>query len=415
MAVVQKSKRLESPFSEFSYKQYDVMLVVASANNGSSPAPDRKGTNMKRVLIALVGVGLVVTLAACGGGSGNNRADTIYILGPEPGSGSVNQAGTIAEKEVAEINADGTYKAEYLSATTGEEQNSLVTNIISKKKNAAGVVFIALDDDAQSGQEALIEAEIPLVTYDKSFDGPKQSAVLNFSGNDLLVGAGMAYWLQTQGMKPGDTLVVLSGSDSAKNDRRMEGFSRFLLGDLQYTDKLTALSVSTTQAWKQPQIDALLAGFECQCESNNDKVSEYLTQNLSDIVSASQDSKRLFVVTMDDDMVFGILDTFDSSSLTTETKKSFEALNVSVVSVGGMQELFDVMTGTDPQAETASTYFDNLATMWYSPMMVSTAINYLMTYLTIEQWPYGVGANEFEQTYVVDGQRASSIQGYAGR
>ena len=74
---------------------------------------------------------------------------TIYVLGPTPDHGWTAQAGVYAEKKVADINAEGKYKAVYMAASTGEEQVDQVQTILANG-DAAGVVFFALEDSAKA-------------------------------------------------------------------------------------------------------------------------------------------------------------------------------------------------------------------------------------------------------------------------
>jgi hypothetical protein len=223
-----------------------------------------------------------------------------------------------------------------------------------------------------------------------------------------MVGAGIAYWLQSKGLEPGDTLVLLTSGDATKDARRIEGFSRFLAGTLDYTDKLTTETVSTTSTWTEQEITTLIEAHTCACEDSPERAKEYVTTSLPSIVtSASSSGGNLYVVSFDDDMTLGVLDSWATLGANSE----LSALKVSLASVGGMQELYDAMTG----GEVVSQYVDEMMSMSYSPRMIVTAIDYMESYLTMEEWPYAVGGNEFEQTFIVDAQSAHSGTGYAGR
>ena len=154
---------------------------------------------------------------------------TIYVLGPTQDHGRTAQAGVNAEQKVPEINAEGMYKAVYMAASSGEEQVDQVQTILANG-DAVGVVFFALEDSAKAGQEALIAANVPFISFDRIIEGPDASAILNASGDNWQCGAGIAYWLQKNGMAPGATLVTLIGDNGTVCSRRQEGFEQFLRG-----------------------------------------------------------------------------------------------------------------------------------------------------------------------------------------
>jgi ribose transport system substrate-binding protein len=339
---------------------------------------------------------------------------TIYVTGPTPDHGWTAQAGTYAAAKVDEINAEGKYKAEYMPASTGEEQVDLTQTIIANG-DAAGVVFFALEDSAAAGQEALIEQGIPFISFDRIIEGPDKSAILNFSGNNWQVGAGIAYWLQQQGMEPGDTFVTLIGDNGTVCSRRQEGFDQFLLGEVSYSDEALGQEFETTQKWTQEEIDALKADYKVVCDWSADKAYQYLEQNLKDIVAAAKaNTGKLYVYSMDDEMTFGFLNLIEGNSIDDATKADLEALEVYVSAIGGMQELYDVMSGASSQSALADQYFDGLISMWFSPKMMTTAIDYMIQYLDGADWPYSVGDGEYEPTWIVGRDNVGEYEGFTG-
>jgi ribose transport system substrate-binding protein len=378
---------------------------------------------------------MVFTFAACGGsgggdassGSGSGSAadastpepagdatgETIYVLGPTPDHGWTAQAGTYASAKVDEINAEGTYKASYMAASSGEEQDDQVQTIIANG-DAAGVVFFALDDSAKSGQEALIGADVPFISFDRIIEGPDKSAILNFSGNNWQCGAGIAYWLQQKGLKPGDTLVTLIGDNGTVCTRRQEGFEQFLRGEIKYSDKHTGADYETTEAWTQEQIDALTADYKNVCDWSADGAYGYLEQKLGDIVStAKAGTGNLYVFSQDDEMTFGFLNLLEGNSVNDATKADLKALNVYVSAIGGMAELYSVIDGTSAQAGIASDYFDGLMSVYFSPQMMNSAIDYLQDYLAGD-WSYAVGDGEYAPVWIVDEGNVSEYEGFTG-
>ena len=338
---------------------------------------------------------------------------TIYVLGPTPDHGWTAQAGTYAEAKVAEITAAGQYKSVYMSASSGEDQVDHVQTIIANG-DAVGVVFFALEDSARAGQEALIAEDIPFISFDRIIEGPDKYAALNFSGNNWQCGAGIAYWLQKNGMAPGDTLVTLIGDNGTVCSRRQEGFEQFLLGELDYEDNADAATYHAETVWTQDEINALTATYKSVCDWSADGAFEYLEQALPDIISAAKaNGGNLYVFSMDDEMTFGFLNLLEGNSLDDAAKADLEALNIYISAIGGMAELYSVMEGTSSQSALADQYFDDMMSVYFSPKMMTSAIQYMLDYLAGD-WSYAVGDGEYEPVWIVNRENVTEYEGFTG-
>jgi ribose transport system substrate-binding protein len=248
-----------------------------------------------------------------------------------------------------------------------------------------------------------------------SAHGPDASAILNFSGNNWDVGAGIAYWLQSKGMKPGDTLVTLIGDNGTVSSRRQEGFEQFLMGDRDYTDSQTKQTASTTQVWTQEEVDALTASYKVVCDWSADKAYGYLEASMGDIINSAQGAGgNLYVFSMDDEMTFGVMNLLEGNTLSAEQKQTIEDMNVYISAIGGMQELYDVIAGTATQSAISQQYFDDIMSMYFSPKMMITAVDYMVEYLSLDSWPYEVGSGEYEPTFIVDATNAATTEGFTG-
>lgn len=366
---------------------------------------------MKRVL-ALVLV-VILGLSVLVGCNGSQNVKTIYILGPTPDHGWTAQAGAYAAQKAEEITAAGKYKAVYMSASTGEEQVDQVQTIIANG-DAAGVVFFALEDSAKAGQEALIAQNIPFISFDRIIEGPDRHAILNASGDNWQCGAGIAYWLQQKGMLPGDTMVTLIGDNGTVCSRRQEGFEQFLRGELSYYDEHTKQTYQTSRVWTQAEIDALCADYKVVCNWSADGAYDYLEQKLGDITAAAKNNGgKLFIYSMDDEMTFGVMRLLEGNSLSDQTKQDLADMEVYISAIGGMQELYDVMSGTASQAAIASTYFDDMMSVYFSPKMMSNVIGYMLDYLD-GNWSYEIGAGKYEVVWIVDKNNVSQYEGFTG-
>lgn len=342
-----------------------------------------------------------------------SAAETIYVLGPTPDHGWTAQAGAYAEQKVEEINAEGKYAAEYIPASSGEEQCDQVGNIIANG-DAAGVVFFALEDSAKAGQEALIGEDIPFISFDRIIEGPDKYAILNASGDNWACGAGIAYWLQQKGMQPGDVLVTLYGDNGTVCSRREEGFREFLKGEREYYDADKDETYTTTQTWTDEELDTALQAYYNVCNWSADGAYEYLEQKISDIAAdAAAAGNKLFIYSMDDEMTFGFMNLLEGNSIDDAVKQQLADMELYISAIGGMAELYAVIDGSAAQAEVAATYFDDLMSMYFSPKMMTNVIGYMEDYLN-GNWEYEVGDGKYEVTWIVDKDNVANFEGFSG-
>ena len=375
---------------------------------------------MKKLLSALLTLVMAVSLAACGGttddgGAAASEGKTIYVMGPTPDHGWTSPAGAYAENRVKEINEEGTYKAQYLPASSGEEQVDQVQTIIANG-DAAGVVMMALDDTAQAGQEALNAEDIPFISFDRIIEATEKYAILNYSGDNWAVGAGIAYWLLENGMEAGDTLVTLWGDNGTVCTRRQEGFETYLTGEREYFDKHTGETHKIENPWTADEVKALTSKYSTVVDPNwsADGAYSYLEAQIDAIVNdATNGSGKLFVFSQDDEMTFGLMNLLEGNAVSEDTKAKLEALDTYVSAIGGMAELYAVIDGSSAQAGVAQTYFDGLMSMNFNPNMMINAINFMVSYLDGD-WDFEKGSGTYSETWVVDKDNVSEYEGFAG-
>ena len=388
---------------------------------------------MKKFAALALALAMSLSLVACGGGNssqpsnstpsgsnpaasapapaGNDGKNTLYVLGPTPDHGWTAQAGAYAQAKCDEITKAGQYKAVYMPASSGEEQVDQCNTIIANG-DAVEVVMMALDDSAQAGQEALYAEGIPFISFDRIIEATEKYAILNASGDNWQCGAGIAYWLQKNGMQPGDTVVVLYGDNGTVCSRRQEGFEQFLRGEIEYQDKQTG-NYKTTETWTQDQLDAVFNGYTVVCNWSADGAYEYIAQKFDEIVAAAKaNGNKLYIYSMDDEMTFGVLNYLEAGA-SPATLADLEAMDVYISAIGGMQELYDVMAGSDDQSDLAKQYFDDMMSMYFSPKMMQDVIDTGMKYLAGD-WSYEVGSGEYQPTWIVDANNVSQFEGFQG-
>ncbi|MDR2908841.1 MAG: substrate-binding domain-containing protein [Oscillospiraceae bacterium] len=391
-----------------------LLVLIAAFAGCSSPAATQSSAAAPAAPAASSGPPAATTSEPVSEPAGEASGDTIYVLGPTPDHGWTAQAGAYADAKVAEINSAGEWKAVYMSASTGEEQVDQVHTILANG-NAAGVVFFALEDSAKAGQEALIGADVPFISFDRIIEGPDKSSILNASGDNWQCGAGIAYWLTQKGMAPGATLVTLIGDNGTVCTRRQEGFEQFLLGEIDYADQHTGESYHIETPWTQEEIDALTADYKTVCNWSADGAYGYLEQQMAGIVAkAKGNDGNLYVFSMDDEMTFGMLNLIEANALDDATKADLEALNVYVSAIGGMAELYAVMDGSGSQAPTAAQYFDDLMSVYFSPKMMENVIGYMLDYLNGANWTYAIGEGKYEPVWIVDAANVGEYEGFTG-
>ncbi len=374
---------------------------------------------MKKIVALLLTVAMLFSLVACSQtdstdatGSSSEKS-TLYVLGPTPDHGWTAQAGTYAQAKCDEITAAGTYKAVYMSASSGEEQVDQCNTIIANG-DAALVVMMALDDSAQAGQEALYSEGIPFISFDRIIEATEKYAALNASGDNWQCGAGIAYWLQQNGMQPGDTVVVLYGDNGTVCSRRQEGFEQFLRGEIKYSDAALGQEFETTTVWAQSDIDAIFNGYTVVCDWSADGAYGYIEQKLDEIVDkANNGSGRLFIYSMDDEMTFGVMNYLEAGC-SAATLEKLEGLDCYISAIGGMQELYDVLAGTDEKSAIATQYFDDMMSMYFSPKMMQDVIDKGLEYLDGTNWNYEVGSGEYQPTWIVNRNNVNDYEGFQG-
>ena len=381
---------------------------------------------MKKFLALLLSIAMVATLVACSApkttetaetaapATEATKASTIYVLGPTPDHGWTAQAGTYAQQKCEEITKAGKYKAIFQPATNGEQQVDQVNTIIANG-DAVGVMFFALDDTAKAGQEALIANNIPFISFDRIIEGPDKYAILNASGDNWQCGAGIAYWLQKNGMEPGATLVTLYGDNGTVCGRREEGFRQFLKGEIKYHDDNEKKDYETTKVWTDEEIDKLMADYKTVCNWSADGAYQYLEQKMEEIAdTAKKNNGKLYIYSMDDEMTFGVLNLLEGNTLSDATKKTIEELEVYISAIGGMQELYDVMSGKSAQAPIAKQYFNDMMSVYFSPKMVKNVIDYMVKFADNDNWTFKVGEGKYEPVWIVDANNVNNFEGFTG-
>ena len=380
----------------------------------------------KKLLSIALCAALVASLAVgCGkeepAAEGEAAGGTVYVMTPAPDHGFTGQVGTYAEEMVAEINAAGKYNAYLYTASDGSTQNDQVDEILANG-DAAGVVFFAQDDSAAAGEQALTDAGIPWLSFDRIIESTQADSILAYSGNNWYVGAACAYYCVLNGLTPESTLVQFTGDTSSASKYRTEGFQNFLLGEQDYYDAENDVTHNIAEvagaAWTQEQVDQLFNGnayFEYECGWSNDNAKQFIESDLSSWIESAQASGSMYVFSQDDEMSMAFLEIMDGNTFSDDIKADLESLNVCMTAVGGMEEFYKVLRGEDETlSPIADQYFDSLMSAYFNPIMIQSAIQYMLDYLD-GNWEFKNGDTAYEDTFIVDATNAGNYEGFLGR
>ena len=149
------------------------------------------------------------------------------------------------------------------------------------------------------------------------------------------------------------------------------------------------------------------------CNWSADGAYGYIEQRFDEIVAeAKANGGKLFIYSMDDEMTFGVLNYLEAGA-SEATLADLEAMEVYISAIGGMQELYDVMAGSDDQSALAQKYFDDIMSMYFSPKMMQDVIETGLKYLEGD-WAYEVGSGEYQPTWIVDPANVSEYEGFQG-
>ena len=167
----------------------------------------------------------------------------------------------------------------------------------------------------------------------------------------------------------------------------------------------------------QDQVDAVMNGYSVVVEPNwsADGASEYLNQKFTEIIdTAVANTGKLFIYSMDDEMTFGVLNTLDTQITGTPYEAKAEGLEMYCSAIGGMQELYDVMSGKDAtRAAVCEKYFDDIMSMYFSPKMMSDVIDKGLEFLG-GNWPYKQGDGFYTPVFMVTKDTAGITEGFTG-
>lgn len=308
----------------------------------------------------------------------------IYVLGPPIGSGWNGQIGRFASERVKEINKSDDYFAIYLEVATMSYILDYVSKEINDNKEKIGGFVLAPGDlDFDPIYHKLYAMNIPYAIYnDKSESVNKRHAMVNIIEDDKQCGAAAAYWMTLRGLTVNTTFAVVYNQDDNRSNAMIDGFKKYLLGEIDYIDVRYKEVYHIQNPWSQAHVDRLFTKFSGNTRSSFDAANRYASSHMNTFGnSASRYSGQIFIFSTSDDYSLGFMHGLRKYPHNPETAEVFDNCYFGIASVGGMQEYIDNINMIKKPLVDLTSRIDDLMTVYSSPNNVNYAIDYLILQL----------------------------------
>ena len=145
----------------------------------------------KKIIAGMMTAAMVMGGSVYAGAAENTTH--IYVLTASEDHGWTGAVATFAKEKVAEVNEEGTYTAEVITAASAADQITQIEDILAGKTDNIAIVVQPLDDTVQSAIQQIVDAEVPYVAFDRIIDSVAASAVSNVKGDNSGIGAGAVF------------------------------------------------------------------------------------------------------------------------------------------------------------------------------------------------------------------------------
>ncbi len=378
----------------------------------------------KKLLAGLLASVMTISLAACGNGAAGSTSDEatstdetateeastdeakaeessdettaeasadathIYVLTAPEDHGWTGSVATFAKEKVAEVNGEGKYTAEVITCEDAAYQITQIEDIIAKGEKNISVVVQPIDDTVQSAIQELVDAGIPYVAFDRIIEGVASSAVSNVKGDNEGIGAGSAAYFVSLGMQPGEKVYVYEGDTSSVTTLRDQGFTEYLLGEIEFDGE----KIADDAKWTQEQIDENITYSGAMNWSRSDTKAAFET-----LMGDSSNTDIKWFYAEDDELAMGILEALKGGGIDDSAKEAFLGNKPVITGCGGLDELYGVLRGEDYTDITSQ--LGGIMSVTYSPSMIQTAIQDMVDYLD---------GKEVTQDHVIECQNVTS-------
>lgn len=319
-----------------------------------------------------------------GDGADNTIAD-IAILVPAADHGWMGAVLGYATEWAAEINAEGTYSAAVVTATSREPQMEQIEDIAAARTYKA-VVILSIDSSVETSLRILAEADIPFIMVDRIIDGVADDAVATVRGNDYQIGYLTGERFIEQGLVVGDNVLIIPGDNSNVSLTRTEGFYAALEELKGITPDNTTFTQLNPTHWARVIANREFANFI----NRTDDFADYD-----------------FIFTHDDEIAMGVIEALDGTEIDSTKKELFfgNGDEVVIASCGGLNEVYEILRGTS--YADIYTNLKDLFDVTYPSSMIINALDMMAAHLDGETTDDVV-----IHSAIVDAGNVGNLQGY---
>ena len=327
----------------------------------------------RKVLAALLSSAMVLSMGAFVHAEDGTH---IYVLTASEDHGWTGSVATFAKEKAEEVNADGTYSAEVITAASAQDQITQIEDILAGDTSNIAIVVMPLDDTVQSAIQQIVDAEVPYVAFDRIIDAVSSTAVSNVKGDNSGIGAGSAAYFVSLGMKPGDKVYVYEGDTSSVTTLRDNGFVDYLTGAAEFD----GAAIADDLKWSEEDLASIVYSGAMNWSRSDTKTS------FESLMGDASNADIEWFYAEDDELAMGILEALNGGGIDDSVKETFLGNAPAMTGCGGLDEYYEVLRGNS-YADLAEK-FSGLCSVTYSPAMIQTAIQDMVDYLngeTVEQ------------------------------
>lgn len=324
-------------------------------------------------VMALLMAGTMAMGMAAGASAAEGEATHIYVLTASEDHGWTGAVANFAQEKVDEVNADGTYTAEVITAAAAADQITQVEDILAGNTENIAIVIQPLDDTVQSAIQQIADAEVPYVAFDRIIDAVSASAVSNVKGDNSGIGTAAAAYFVSLGMQPGDAVYVYEGDTSSVTTLRDAGFTDYLTGAVEFE----GAAIPEEAMWTEEDLASITYSGAMNWSRSDTKTS------FESLMGDASNAEIKWFYAQDDELTMGILEALNGGGIDDSTKEAFLSNGPALTGCGGLDELYEVLRGNSYQDIVSQ--LSGLSSVTYSPAMIQTAIQDMVDYLNGEE------------------------------